>query len=290
MSSPVFTSGTTTNEGCTLHYTTILPAAGETGKPPLMFVPGGAGHSSQFLDILPYLNSKFQPATYSRRQHGLSTPLPGTPFLYLNPAQQARDILAVADALGFGDKKLYLFSSSGGGIISLQLAATHPDRIAHLFAHETPCAALLPDSEKVNDFLFSVYTAYIYEGAEAAYKIFLPQIPGYEGLPRLGGAAEGDEERFLKYEFLPLSIYTPDLRRVRENGVSVAFSYGKLSRDASFVRSTIELASILGCHRYMVPGNHTGFRYEPEAFATEILKAFAEMEEKERMRSVNIGF
>jgi hypothetical protein len=124
------------------------------------------------------------------------------------------------------------------------------------------------------------------DGEAAAYNLFLPHFPGYDDLPRMGGAAEGDEERFLKYELLPLSLYTPDLRRVKENGVSVAFTYGKLSRDASFVRSTIELASILGCQRYLVPGNHTGFRYEPEAFATEILKILAEMEEKERMRGI----
>lgn len=102
----------------------------------------------------------------------------------------------------------------------------------------------------------------------------------------MGGAAEGDEERFLKYEFLPLSLYTPDLRRVKENRVSVALAYGKLSHDASFVRSTIEVASILGCQRYLVPGDHSGYRYEPEAFATEILKIFAEMKERERMRRV----
>ncbi|KAE9374927.1 alpha/beta-hydrolase [Stipitochalara longipes BDJ] len=290
MSSSIFTSGTTSNEGSTLHFTTILPAAGETGKPPLILVPGGAGHGSQFLDIMPYFTSKFQPATFSRRQHGLSTPLPGTSFGYLNPAQQARDILAVADALGFGNQKLYLFSSSGGGVISFQLAAMHPKRVAHLIAHEMPCAALLPDSEKLLDFIIAVHATYLSDGAAAAYELFLPRFPGYEDVPRLGGAAEGDEERFLKYELLPLSLYTPDLRRVKESGVSVAFTYGKLSRDASYVRSTIELASVLGCQRYLVPGNHTGFRYEPEAFATEILKNFADMEEKERMRSVQVGF
>jgi pimeloyl-ACP methyl ester carboxylesterase len=239
---------------------------------------------------MPYLTSRFQPATYSRHQHGLSTPLLGTSFLYLNPVQQARDLLAVSDALGFGNKKLYLFSSSGGGIIALKLAAMHPERIAHFIAHETPCACLLPDCEKLINLLFDVYPAYISDGAGAGYNLFLPRFPGYDGLPRLGGAVEGDEDRFLKYEHLPLSIYTPDLRRVKESGVSIAFTYGKLSRDASFVRPTIELASVLGCHRHLVPGNHTGFRYVPEAFAKEILKIFGGLEEKERMRSVQLGF
>lgn len=290
MSFASFTSGTTFNEGCILHFTTILPTAGETAKPPLILVPGGSGHSTQFLEIMPYLTSKFHPATFSRRQHGLSVPETGTSYKHLNPAQQARDILAVADALGFGSQKLYLFTSSGGGIISFQLAATNPERVAHLISHEMGCTALLPDSDKVLDFLHDVHATYLSEGEDAAYKLFHPHFPGYDDvdppLPRKGGAAKGDDGRFLKYELLSFFSYVPDLRRVRENGVSVAVAYGKLSGDAWFARATIEAASILGCQRYLLPGNHTGFRYEPEVFAGELLKIFGEMEEKERMRSV----
>lgn len=292
MSPPNFTSGTTTNEGCTLHFTTITPSAENAGKPFLILVPGGSGHSSQFLDIMPYLTSKFQPATFSRRQHGLSVPEPGTSFKYLNPAQQARDVLAVADALGVDSHKLYLFGSSGGGLISFQLAATHPERVAHLISHEMGSTALLPDSDKVLDYLHDIHATYQSEGDEAAYTRFLPHFPGYDDvdppLPRKGGAAEGDRERFFKYEFLSWFSYVPDLRRVKENRVSVAVACGKLSRDAWYARATIELASILGCQRYLLPGNHEGFRYEPEAFAVELLKIFGEMEEKERMRSVTL--
>jgi len=125
------THGTTANEGCTLHFTTILPSTEEAPKKPLLIlVPGGSGHSTQFLPMLPYFASKFQPATYSRRQHGLSTPEPGTSEVYLNIAQQARDLLAVASALGFGTKQLDLFCSSGGGIVAFQLAVSYPNRIA----------------------------------------------------------------------------------------------------------------------------------------------------------------
>jgi pimeloyl-ACP methyl ester carboxylesterase len=288
MSSPPFTHGTTSNEGCNLHFTTILPTPEESPKKPLLiFIPGGSGHSTQYLDILPYMTTKFQPATYSRRQHGLSTLEPGTSLAYLNPIQQARDILAVASALGSASQKLYLFSNSGGGIYALLLAATHPDRIAHLIAHETPTVSLLPDSEKVIDFIYKIHSLYLSQGKEAAYALFDTEFPGYGDadppLPHLGGGAEGDDERFLKYEFLP-NLYTPDLRRIRENGVSVAVTYGKGSRDAFFARTTIEQAAILGCDRYLVPGNHNGYRYEPENFAAHLLRIFGEMEEKKRMR------
>jgi pimeloyl-ACP methyl ester carboxylesterase len=170
-------------------------------KPLLILVPGGSGHSNQFLPMLPSFAAKFQPATYSRRQHGLSTPVPGTSEVYLNIAQQARDLLAVASALGFGFEKLYLFCSSGGGIIAFQLAISYPNRTAHMIAHEAGAVGLLTDSEKYVDLFHQVYSLYLSEGKEAAYKVFRRFMStGYEDakipLPRLGGAAEGDDERF----------------------------------------------------------------------------------------------
>jgi hypothetical protein len=65
-------------------------------------------------------------------------------------------------------------------------------------------------------------------------------------------------------------------------------AYGKGSGDSFFARTTIEQAVVLGCDRFVVPGNHTRYRYEPEAFAARLLAIFGEMEEKERMRSATL--
>jgi len=112
---------------------------------------------------------------------------------------------------------------------------------------------------------------------------------GYEDaeipLPRLGGAAESDDERFLKYELLQF-LYFPDLRLLRENGTSVAVAWGKGSGEEIFyVRATVLQVQFLGCERYMLPGNHTGFRYEPEAFAGGVLKIFGDLEEKNKNKN-----
>jgi hypothetical protein len=37
-----------------------------------------------------------------------------------------------------------------------------------------------------------------------------------------------------------------------------------------------------GCERYALPGNHTGYRYEPEVFAVGLLKIFRDLEEKKK--------
>jgi hypothetical protein len=52
-----------------------------------------------------------------------------------------------------------------------------------------------------------------------------------------------------------------------------------------YVRVTVLQVQFLGCERYMLPGNHTGFRYEPEASAGGVLKIFGDLEEKTRTRA-----
>jgi hypothetical protein len=137
-----------------------------------------------------------------------------------------------------------------------------------------------------------VHAAYLSGGEDSAYKLFHPHFPGYDDadppLPRLGGTAEYDSERFLKYELLSFFSFNPDLRRVKGNGVSAALAYGKLSGNALFARATIELASILECQRYPFPGNYPSYGYEPKAFGAEVLTVFGEMEEKERMKGVRL--
>lgn len=107
---------------------------------------------------------------------------------------------------------------------------------------------------------------------------------GYDdaGLPRLGGEAEGDSERFLKYELLTMFFSPADLMRVRMNGTSIAVGYGKGSGDALYARTTVPQAEVLGCERFEVPGNHTGYRYEPEAFARKLLEIYERLEARKK--------
>jgi hypothetical protein len=100
-----------------------------------------------------------------------------------------------------------------------------------MISHEAGTVGLLTDSERYIDLLHQAYSLYFTQGKEAAYKIFRRFMStGYEDaeipLPRLGGAAESDDERFLKYELLQF-LYFPDLRLLRENGTSVAVAWGK---------------------------------------------------------------
>jgi pimeloyl-ACP methyl ester carboxylesterase len=89
---------------------------------------GGAGYSDHWSNQVPALMEKHRVIVIDARGHGRST-RDATPFSY---AQMADDALAVLDTL-----KVETFSTAGwsdGGIIALDLAMRHPERVKRVFA------------------------------------------------------------------------------------------------------------------------------------------------------------
>ena len=62
-----------------------------------------------------------------------------------NPEDQAADLHALVEHLGAGP--VDLFASSGGAVTALTWAATHPEDLATVVAHEPPVMWALPDAE-----------------------------------------------------------------------------------------------------------------------------------------------
>ena len=51
------------------------------------------------------------------------------------------------------------------------------------------------------------------------------------------------------------------------------------------MRPGVYQKEIFGCERYVLPGNHTGYRYERKVFAASVLKIFRGLEEKKKNKS-----
>lgn len=102
--------GTVDTDGCSIRYWY------QGTSPLLIFVPGGNGHERQFNPIMGLLDTHFTVATFDRRQTSASTSIAGN--RPLNPAQQARDSIAVMKAIGYTTTSLC--TSSSGEINGLQ--------------------------------------------------------------------------------------------------------------------------------------------------------------------------
>ena len=250
------------NEGCDIHY--WHQGAG----PLLVMIPGGGGHGRQFNAILEYLDKDFTVVAYDRRQ--MSASKVREPKL-LNPAQQARDVIAIIKAMG--QDKASIFANSGGGIIAFQFAVSYPEYLEHVIVHEAPSTALLEDSTYHLNRAFMLLEIFRTQGARAAGESFQTEMKGYENSPPLTLVEPENMDNFWKNEFMQFTIYCPDLRKIVKNGVSIAVAAGVKSADAFYARTTFPQAEILQCPRFELPGHHSGYEVEPAAFATELIDA-----------------
>jgi pimeloyl-ACP methyl ester carboxylesterase len=96
---------------------------------PVLLLHGGFGNSNYFGHLIPVLAAQgYRVIAMDSRGHGRST-RGGAPLSYHLMAQ---DVLGLLDRLRIS--KVYLVGWSDGGITGLDLAMTHPDRLAGLFA------------------------------------------------------------------------------------------------------------------------------------------------------------
>jgi pimeloyl-ACP methyl ester carboxylesterase len=262
------TYGTIENKDCELHYWY------QGIKPLLIIVPGGGSNGEQYNKIISLLDKRFTVATFDRHQMSASKAKEKELF---NPAQAARDIIAITKAIG--RSKASIFANSGGGIIALQLATSYSEHLEHLMLHEVPTTVLLEDATFQLDRCFEILHTYKKDGIPPAMGLFAERLVGM-GSP---GDFKPDIENlhnWLQNEFLVMTLYCPDLTKVVKKKVSVAVMAGELSKGAFYVRTTIKQAEHLQCPRIVAPRNNFGFMFETEAFAPVLTEALDMLDKK----------
>ena len=165
-------------------------------------------------------------------------------------AQQARDAAAIIRAMDH-DKAL-IFGSSGGGIISLELAATKPEEIDFLIVHELPVIELLPaaDADKYRLFHHDIYMKNLREGWQSALTDFTATLIGAPDIPfppDLDERVSANMDFFFRHEYKAFAQYIPDVKRIRENKVDMVTAVGRDSDDSQYVQATRALTSRLRC-------------------------------------------
>jgi pimeloyl-ACP methyl ester carboxylesterase len=95
---------------------------------PLLLLHGGLGNADYWGNQVPAFANKYQVIVVDSRGHGRST-RDDKPFSY---GLMASDVLALLDFLKI--KRTALVGWSDGGVIGLDIAIHHPDRLTKLFA------------------------------------------------------------------------------------------------------------------------------------------------------------
>ncbi len=211
------TIGTLEVPGATLRY-----EVRGTG-PVLLLIPGGGGDAGIFEPVADALADRFTVVTYDPRGHSRS-PLDG-PDVDQRVETQAEDAHRLLDRVAPDGSPAYVFGTSSGAIVAVELLIRHPERIARVVAHEPVLVSLLPDAAEHHAFFSHVVATFREAGVDAAMAEMSAgcgeergEKPDLSGLsPRMLTTFErvrGNSAFFLGRVLGPFSAHEPDLAQL----------------------------------------------------------------------------
>ncbi|MEO8973217.1 MAG: alpha/beta hydrolase [Ktedonobacteraceae bacterium] len=261
--------------GTTLYYET------RGSGPVLLMIAGGGTDAGVFEGVAGFLDHDYTVVTYDPRGNSRS-PLDGPPVdqqIEVHSDDARRLLETVTDGPAF------VFGTSSGAIVGLDLIARHPTLVSRLVAHEPPMLEMLPDVAMWHAFHDVIYETYRREGAEVAMQRWAAGVgldlagppPDAELPPGVAAAmkrmvANGD--LFLGHELLPFTRYVPDLPRLSAQKDRIVLAGGHDSREKlsgqTAYRPAVLLAERFGTQVVEFPGDHGGYGAQPAAFAAKL--------------------
>ena len=269
--------------GATLYYEV------RGSGPMLLMIPGGATDAGIFADLARALAGHYTVVTYDPRGNSRSA-LDGMPE-DLRLDEQGDDAARLIETLGPGPA--FVFGSSGGAQIGLNLAARHPERVRVLVAHEPPCLMMLADPAQALADDHRIYDTYRRDGAGAAMQAFMA-MSGMDGGPGAKDAGSpppppptaeagatfarinGNLGYFFGHGLLPLSLFRPDVGILRQGQPRIVIGVGEQSAGQVTYRTGVALAGKLGVRPVLFPGDHLGYLAHADAFAGALNKALTD--------------
>jgi pimeloyl-ACP methyl ester carboxylesterase len=216
---------------------------------PLILLHGGLGHSDVWGYQIPALAQHFKVIAADSRGHGRST-RSAQPYSY---ALMASDVVALMDHLKI--EKASILGWSDGGIIGIDIAINHPERLNKLFAFgaNTNVAGLRPDIDKS-----PVFNKYI-EVAGEDYKRLSKTPTEYDA--------------FVK-QISEMWATQPDYKPEQLAKISVPVAIADGEHDEAIRQEhDVEMANAIpGAKLVILPGvSHFAFLQKPDEFNKAVL-------------------
>ncbi|MFJ3905066.1 alpha/beta fold hydrolase [Streptomyces sp. NPDC090025] len=265
------------------------------GGPVLLLVPGGAGDAGLYEAMAgPLVAAGFTVVSYDQRglsRSPLDEPL-DEPGAAAGAAKDQRvdewreDARAVLAAVVPEGERAYVFGSSSGAIVALDLLAAHPDLLHRVVAHEPPLVELLADPSPYRAHFAEVRELLRGRGLGAAMARFgeapdgrrPPAAPdGHDGgLPEavrpMADRMAANMPVFLERVLCSFSSSAPDLDGLRAAAGRLVLGLGATtaaqSADATALTGPARrLAELTGAATVEFPGGHVGCVEHPAEFA-----------------------
>jgi pimeloyl-ACP methyl ester carboxylesterase len=175
----------------------------------LLLLHGGLGNADYFVNQIPAFSENYYVITMDSRGHGRST----MSEQQISYAVMASDVLALLDTLKID--AVNLVGWSDGGIIGLDIAIHHPDRLKKLVAYG---ANYVPSGVKTDIGESVRFNAYI-EMASKDYVLLSPTPDGFEAFLANIGNMWATEPNYTKEEMSGITVPTLILDGMQEEAI-----------------------------------------------------------------------
>jgi len=249
--------------------------------PVLLLISAGAADDASFNGIATHLADHYTVVSYDRRGYSRS-PLddPEEEQCIETHSDDAHRLLAILST-----EPAYIFGSSGGAKIGLDLAIRHPEQIQALVAHEPPVMELLPKSERPviglppdagrprtpldNLQKFREILGVSYDDREPD-----AELP-YES-PETNARLAANRAFLVTHEATMYPRYTLDITALSATPTRIVIAAGQASRGHFPHRVATLLAERLGTAVVEFSSHHAGYVSHPRAFAEQLRNVLGE--------------
>jgi pimeloyl-ACP methyl ester carboxylesterase len=242
--------------------------------PLLLILPGGDGDADTADALCDKLSDRYTVVTYDRR--GLSRSkieALGESLSLETHSDDAHRLLA-----SLTNEPAFVFGSSIGALLGLDLVAHHPEQVGLLIAHEPPAFELLPDVERNRAIRLQeeAEDTFRREGVEAGFKKFVKlaavDYSDHEpdvALPPPTSQRSVNLSFFFTNDSPAVRRYHLDLAALRESPARIVPAVGSAAESAAY-KATEALAAKLNEEVVAFPGGHTAWLLRPKSFAAKL--------------------
>jgi pimeloyl-ACP methyl ester carboxylesterase len=248
--------------------------------PMLLILQGGAGNADGAEAMANELAGDFTVVTYDRRGLSRSSPIQAERY---DIAVHADDAARLITALT--DEPAFVFGSSIGALIGIELAARHGAHVRSLVAHEPPVLRLLEGAEQEEALRrhTEALKTFQQDGIQAAMKLMValagvdindrePEVPAptLAADPKVAAQRFTDLKHFLTYDVPAVTRYQPDIAAWTAARSRIIPAAGSSSSATMPYRCTTAVAAALGIGVAEFPGGHSAYILRPRAFAARL--------------------
>lgn len=262
--------------------------------PVLLVIQGGAGDADTPDALAVALASEFTIITYDRR--GLSRSSLEDPKQGITVEQHAEDAQQLLAE--FSATPAFVFGSSLGALIALDLVARWPARVQAVVAHEPPALELLTGAEQASfaELRKVMASIALSEGTRAATRRFLREMgvnsedheDDVEPPPSVR-EPNRNADFFLTRESRAADRFRLDRGALKASAAKIVPAFGSSSVECFPARCACALATELGCEASEFPGGHTGYVLRPQAFSETLRAVLHARGSYSRLRCTSVG-